>query len=166
MSSRIRIRTLKFSTEVKENLLHALNILQLKFSQSVDKITVQNSDIEVAGNIFYMRMRETNSQAFTLFNKINTKVAEIEEQLRMRQLEKNKLEQKAAAQEQLAFRERQLKREAEWLEYERARLELEQKNFIEAKKKAIINRAREKGYSVQEQVENGVVKLKLIKRIY
>ena len=61
---------------------------------------------------------------------------------------------------------RKLKKEEEKFLYEKKKAELEQEDFINAKKQAIILKAKEKGYSVKESVENGNIKLKLIKRIY
>ena len=84
----------------------------------------------------------------------------------MPSIERNRLEQEKAKQEAEAYRVRQLKREEERLDYEKKQLELERQSFVEAKKRAIIAKAKGKGYSVEERAENGDIKLKLIKRIY
>lgn len=113
-----------------------------------------------------MRISERNSVALSLFEKVNGKLSEIEAQLRVQEIERNRLEQERAKEEAEAYRVRQLKREEERLDYERKKLELERQNFVEAKKQAIITKAKTMGYSVEERTENGTVKLKLIKRLY
>ena len=90
----------------------------------------------------------------------------MERQLRVQSINRNKQEQERAVKENEAYRIRQLKREEDRLAYERQKLELEQKSFIEAKKASVIAKAKEMGYSVKESIEDGVIKLKLIKRIY
>lgn len=49
---------------------------------------------------------------------------------------------------------------------ERERIEAERKAFVESQKQAILNRAKEKGYSVKEQQTGGKIKLVLVKHTY
>jgi transposase len=113
-----------------------------------------------------MKAASTDTVGLRLFNDINKKLAEIEAQLCAQNIEKNKFDQEKARLDESLFRFRQLKKEQDQLNYEKRKLELEQESFVEAKKQAIIEKAKERGYSVQERIENGVVKLKLIKRMY
>lgn len=166
MSSRVVITTKKFCTQSIANLCTAMDILRFNYEKTGNAILVGGCRIETAESIAYMRISEKNQAAMALFNKVNCKLAEIEAQLRIQNIEKNRLEQERAKQEEELYRVRQLKREEERLDYEKKQLELERQDFVEAKKKAIIAKAKEKGYSVEERKENGIVKLKLIKRIY
>ena len=43
---------------------------------------------------------------------------------------------------------------------------LKDQSYVDAKKQAIIDKAKSMGYSVEERSENGAVKLKLVKRVY
>lgn len=166
MSSRVIIGTLRFCTKSIDTLNMALNILHLSCSVSQKNIIVDGYTINAQEEVLYMQINPNDKKGFDLFNKINQKLSEIEVQLRFHGIEKNKREQEQARIDNELYLVRQLQNEQEKLAYEQRQLELEKTNFIEAKKQALINKAKEKGYSVQERVENGVVKLKLVKRIY
>ncbi len=166
MSSRVFIQTLKFCTSSVATVCSAIDILQLPYTKTGDNILVQDVPIIVNGNNIYVSVISGDTKTKDLFLKLNSKIAEMERQLREQSINRNKHEQERAAEEGEAYRIRQLKREEEQLAYERQKLDLEQKNFIEAKKASVIAKAKEKGYSVQESIEDGVIKLKLVKRIY
>ena len=166
MSSHVVITTKKFCTKSIDNLCIAIELLGYCYQKTNNAIVVNDCRIEVAGELAYMRISSENAKPLALFEKVNGKLAEIEAQLRVQNIERNRLEQEKAKQEAEAYRVRQLKREEERLDYEKKQLELERQNFVDAKKKAIIAKAKEMGYSVEERAENGTVKLKLIKRLY
>lgn len=166
MSSRVIIRTLKFCTSSVTTVCSALDILKLPYKKTGDNILVQDMSIIVSGDNIYVNVFFDDSKKKDLFLRINSKIAEMERQLRVQSINRNKQEQERALKEDEAYRVRQLKREEERLAYERQKLELEQRNFLEAKKASVIAKAKEKGYSVQESIEDGVIKLKLVKRIY
>lgn len=166
MSSRVVVTTKKFCTKSIDNLCAALGLLGYRYQKTENAILLDKCSIEIADTIAYMRISDRNREALLIFDNVNSKLAEIEAQLRVQCIEKNKLEQEKAKRDAEMYRVRQLKREEERLDYEKRQLELERQNFVDAKKKAIIAKAREMGYSVEESVENGAVKLKLIKRLY
>lgn len=166
MSSRVVVLTKRFCTNSIENLCEAISFLGYSYEKTDSCILVDECSIETEGAFAYMRILASNTKAITIFNKINEKLAEIESQLRAQSIERNRLEQEQAKQENEMYRVRRLQREEKKLEYEKEQLELERQNFVEAKKKAIITKAKEMGYSVEERTENGVVKLKLVKRSY
>lgn len=166
MSSRVVVNTLKFCTDSMDILVQALNVLKLPIIQHTNTIIVNGKQIEVQNNAMFMRVRADDSTTANLFNGINNKVAEIEKQLRTIQVERNAILQSEARAKEEMYRVRQIQKEQDRLAYEQKQLKLEQESFVQAKKEAIIQKAKTMGYSVQEQVENGTVKLKLIKRIY
>ncbi|MDE7330524.1 MAG: hypothetical protein K2N30_05525 [Clostridia bacterium] len=166
MSSRIVITTKRFCTKSIDNLCTAMDLLGYSYQKTENAILMDKCRIEIADTIAYMRISERNREALQIFDSVNNKLAEIEAQLRIQGIEKNRLEQERAKQEAETYRVRQLKREEERLDYEKKQLVLERQSFVDAKKKAIIAKARDMGYSVEERVENGTVKLKLIKRLY
>ncbi len=166
MSSRISIQTLRFCTSSIDNLCTALDLLNKSYKRTSSVITLEGCEINIEGNIAFMRISSRASQKAALFRQINGKLAELEAQLRSHAIEENRREQKRARLEDEAYRIRKLKSAEEQIAYEKKQLELEQADFVQAKRSAIIAKAKEKGYSVQERVENGVVKLKLVKRIY
>ena len=166
MSSRVIIRTLKFCTSSVTTVCSALDILNLPYKKTGNNILVQDMSIIVSGDNIYVNIFSDDLIKKDLFFKLNSKIAEMERQLRVQSINRNKQEQERAVKENEAYRIRQLKREEDRLAYERQKLELEQKSFIEAKKASVIAKAKEMGYSVKESIEDGVIKLKLIKRIY
>lgn len=166
MSSHVVISTKKFCTRSMENLCAAIEILGYDYQKIENAIFIEGCRIETAESFAYMNIAAGDNKALSLFQKINGKLSEIESQIRAQNIEKNRIEQVKAKQDAEMYRVRQLKREEERLDYERYKLELERRDFVDAKKKAIITKAKEMGYSVEERSENGVVKLKLIKRIY
>ena len=101
-----------------------------------------------------------------MFNDINSKLAEVEAIVKSQELARLERERKNAEAEQEAFKIRRIKSEEERIKYEKERLELERQSYVMAKKQAVIDKARDMGYSVKEHVENGAVKLKLVKRVY
>ena len=166
MSSRVIIRTLKFCTSKIENLEHAINVLDLEYSRCDAFILVSNYKIITMNDTFYINVEQTDKVGLKLFNSINSKLAEIEEIIKTQEIVKLKREKENAEAEQEGFRIRRLKAEEDRLKYEREKLELEKKSYVQAKKQSIIEKAKSMGYSIQEQEENGVIKLKLIKRVY
>jgi len=94
------------------------------------------------------------------------------EQERLRQLalaeeERKKAEEERIRKEQLARQEEQrLLGIAKKAEEEKQRLERERKEFVEKQKTAIITKAKEQGYDVQEKVVDRKVKLVLVKTTY
>ncbi len=166
MSSRVVIKTLKFCTTELCNLEHAMSILCLPYNITSKQILVGNLDIKIQNDSYYISVDERNKTAIAEFNKINGKLAEIESQLRSQKIELAKLEQQKSREREQMYKVRQLKAEEDRLEYERKKLELEKQSFAESKKQAIIQKAKEKGYSVQETIEDGKIKLKLVKRLY
>ena len=166
MSSRVIIRTLKFCTAKIENLLHAIKLLDMEYN-SLDKcIAVSKYKIEILNNTFYMNITNTDSVGLKLFNDINSKLAEVEAIVKSQELARLERERKNAEAEQEAFKIRRIKSEEERIKYEKERLELERQSYVMAKKQAVIDKAKGMGYSVEEHVENGAVKLKLVKRVY
>lgn len=166
MSSHVVITTKKFCTKSMENLCAAIELLGYDYQKIENAILIEGCRIETAESFAYMNIATRDNKAVSLFNKINGKLSEIEAQLRVQSIEKNRIEQEKAKQDAEMYRVRQLKREEERLNYEKSKLELERQDFVNAKKRAIINKAKEMGYSVEEKSENGIVKLKLIKRLY
>ena len=145
MSSRVIINTLKFCTKEKRNLLYCLDCLGKKYVEQNNRIIVEGSQ---------------------LFSLVNSKLAEIEKQLVFRKEEENKLLILKAQQENALYEARKLKKLDEEYQRDQLRLELEKKSYVDAKKQEIIRIAKEKGYSIEEKLENGKIQLKLIKRIY
>ena len=166
MSSRIVIRTLRFCTAQIKNLEHTLKLLNYEYTLAPKCITVNNKQIIVGENALYMQVDSREIEAIKMFNRINSKLAEIEKMVKEQELIRLNSEREIAEAEMEAYRVRRIKTEAEKVQYEKERLELENKSYMEAKKQAIIEKARNMGYSVEEKVENGAVKLKLIKRVY
>lgn len=166
MSSRVVVNTLKFCTTCVDTLVQAVNVLQLPIIQHTNAIIVNGKQIEVQNNLMFIRVRSDDSTTANLFYRINSKVAEIENQLRTIQAERNVVLQAEARAAEEMYRVRQIQKEQDRLAYEQKQLKLEQESFVQAKKQAIIDKAKTMGYSVQERVESGTVKLKLIKRIY
>jgi len=166
MSGRIIIKTLKFCSSCIENLTHALDILKMSYSQQKECILIGERKIEILKGTMFMRMGFEDLASKELFQRINDKAAEIEIQVKAAESRRNQIEQEKARQSEEMYRVRQIQKEQDRLAYEQKQLELEKQNFVDAKKQAIILKAKSKGYSVQERIENGKVKLKLVKRIY
>ncbi len=166
MSSRIIIRTLRFCTCQIKNLEHTLKLLNYEYTLNEKCIIVNNEHIIIGENDFYMQVDSRETKAIEMFNRINSKLAEIEQMVKAQELIRLSQEQENAEVEMEAYRVRRIKAEKEKITYEKERLELENKSYIEAKKQSIIAKARSMGYSVEEKMENGAVKLKLIKRVY
>lgn len=166
MSSHVVVKTLKFCTKSKDNLILALDILKVPYVIEGKSIVVDRNTVDIYADAMCMNVKSNNARGFALFDRVNKKIAEIEAQIRTQEIERNAEAQKQAALDAEMYRVRQLKSEQERLAYERRKLELEQQSFVEAKKQAIIAKAKAKGYSVEERIENGTVKLKLIKRLY
>ena len=167
MSSRVLVLTKRFCSRSIKNLCAAIELSGYGYKTTQSAIIVNGHRIEIGEEFFYIRMSEGATESSSkLFDKINGKLAEIEAQLKVQSIEKNRLEQERAKEREEAYRVRQLKREEERLDYERKQLELERQNFVDAKKRAVISKAKAMGYSVEERTENGTVKLKLIKRLY
>ena len=166
MSSRVVIRTLKFCTSKIENLEHAIKLLNLDCTLLDKHFLVSNHRIEISNDVFYMNIANTDAIGLNLFNNINSKLAEVEALVKNQELARLKRERENAEVEQEGFRIRRIKSEEEKIRYEKEKLDLEKKSYVNAKKQAIIDKAKSMGYSIQEHEENGVVKLKLIKRVY
>ena len=166
MSSRVVIKTLRFCTSSIENLQHAIKLLKLESDIKGNRLTVANSVIEIAGDVFYMNIASTDADRLQLFRNINFKLAEVEAMVKNQELAKLQRERENAEAEQESFRIRRIKAEEERLRYEKEKLELEKQSYVQAKKQSIIEKAKSMGYSIQEHEENGVIKLKLIKRVY
>lgn len=166
MSSRVVIKTLKFCTSKIENLEHAIKLLNLDHTLVDNYLLVSNHRIEIKNNTFYMNIAISDTVGLNLFNSINSKLAEVEAIVKNQELARLKRERENAEAEQEGFRIRRIKSEEEKIRYEREKLELEKKSYVDAKKQAIIDKAKSMGYSVEERSENGAVKLKLVKRVY
>ena len=166
MSSRVVVLTKRFCTNSIENLCEAISACGYSYEKTNGGIFVDGCSIETKETVAYMRIWPTDTKSIEVFDRINRKLAGLESQLRAQSIEKNRLEQEQAKREEEMYRVRRLQREQKQLEYEQEQLALERQNFVEAKKKAIITKAKEMGYSVEERAENGVVKLKLVKRSY
>ncbi len=93
-------------------------------------------------------------------------MADVEAKLRELKIEEQKALSEQARINMEMFKVRQIKKEQDQLEYDRRKLELEKQDFVMAKKMAIEAKAKAMGYSVKETVENGKVKLMLVKRVY
>lgn len=86
---------------------------------------------------------------------------------KLAELERQRLEAERKRQEQLIEQERlRLEAEAKRIEEEKRRLEQERKAFVESQKKAIIAKAKQKGYAIQETYVKNKVKLVLVKNTY
>ncbi len=166
MSSRVVVNTLKFCATCVDTLTQALTVLKLPCVKEVNSIIVNGKRIEMLNGAMFMRIQSDDRSTAMFFAEINSKVAEIEKQLRAVQAERNSVLQAEAKAADEMYRVRQIQKEQDRIAYERRQLELERQSFVEAKKQAIIEKAKAMGYSVQERIENGAVKLKLIKRIY
>lgn len=166
MSSVVVINTLKFCTCNVDEIKYALKVLHLDFSEECDRLVIGTHEILQAGQSYYMEVINVDQEGLQLFDIVNKKLAEIAATVKRQQIKENQREQEEARQKEEMYRVRQLRRQEEELEYEKKQLELEQESFVSAKKQAIIIKAKEMGYSVQETQENGKVKLKLVKRIY
>lgn len=166
MSSRVIINTLKFCTKEKRNLLYCLDCLGKQYIEQNNSIIVENQTIICGNDVFYINVDTRNVAGNQLFSIINGKLAEIEKQLAFRKEEENKLLILKAQQENALYEARKLKKLDEEYQRDQLRLELEKKSYVDAKKQEIIRIAKEKGYSIEEKLENGKIQLKLIKRIY
>lgn len=166
MSARLAISTLRFTTVNVESLEYTLSLLGYSYEKREGVITVCNRQIIIGESSFYMQLYSDDMEGVRLFRVINSRLAEVEALIREKELSRLERERERAAEAEEAYRVRRIKTEEERLEYERGRLELERKSFAEAKKRAIIDKARSMGYSVEEREENGSIKLKLVKRIY
>ena len=166
MSSRVIINTLKFCTKEKQNLLYCLGLLNKEYVEQGGNLILEGQTIFCENDVYYMNIESTNIEANRLFSVVNTKLAEIEKQVLFRKEEENKRLIERAQQENSFYEARRLKKANEEYQREQLRLDIEKKNYVDAKKQEIIRIAKEKGYSVQEKVEDGKIKLKLIKRIY
>ncbi len=166
MSSRVVIRTLKFCTSKIENLEHAIKLLNLDCTLVDNYLLVSNYRIEIRNDTFYMNIATSDTVGLNLFNNINSKLADVEAIVKNQELARLKRERENAEAEQEGFRIRRIKSEEEKIRYEKEKLDLEKKSYVNAKKQAIIDKAKSMGYSVEEHVENGAVKLKLVKRVY
>lgn len=166
MSSRVIINTLKFCTKEKQNLLYCLKLLDKRYVEQENNLLVEGQTIFCGNNVYYMNIESTNLEASRLFSVINSKLAEIEKQVLIRREEDNKRLIERAQQENSLYEARKLKKVSEDYQREQLRLELEKKNYVDSKRQEVIRIAKEKGYTVQEKVEAGKIKLKLIKRIY
>ena len=166
MSSRVVIRTLKFCTSKIENLEHAIKLLNLECTLLDKHLLLSNHRIEISNDTFYMNIANTDTIGLNLFNSINSKLAEVETIVKNQELARLKRERENTEAEQEGFRIRRIKSEEDKIRYEKEKLDLEKKSYVNAKKQAIIDKAKSMGYSVEEHVENGAVKLKLVKRVY
>ena len=166
MSSRAVIRTLRFCSRSAENLTHALKLLGLDFEKREKSVSVEGRTIVIGEGCLYMQLYSDDIAGISLFSKINARLSRVEQICREEELSRLERERERALEEEERHRVRRIQAEKDRLEYEREKLALEERSFVEAKKQAIIKRAREMGYSVEEREENGAVKLKLIKRIY
>ncbi len=166
MSSRIIIRTLKFCTSSVENLEQTLRLNGIDYERKNDVILVRKRSICLGGGYIYMNVESTDIEGIELFNELNAKLSSVEEIIREQELSRLERERERAIADEESYRVRRIKTEQERLRYEAERLRLEKQNFTEAKKQAIIDKAKSMGYSVREYEENGTVKLKLVKRIY
>ena len=166
MSSRVVIKTLRFCTSCIENLEHALRSHGIEYKKTENSISFASRTIHVRGDSFYMNVDSADSCGLKLFHDINSRLAEVEAVARKQELEKLTRERERAESLQEGYRIRRIKAEQERLAYEKAKLELEKQNYVEAKKQAIIAKAKSMGYSVEERNENGAVKLKLVRRVY
>lgn len=166
MSSRVIINTLKFCTKEKRNLLYCLDCLGKKYVEQNNRIIVEDQTINCEKDAFYMNVDTRNVVGSQLFSLVNSKLAEIEKQLAFRKEEENRLLILKAQHENALYEARKLKKHNEEYQRDQLRLELEKKSYVDAKKQEIIRIAKEKGYSIEEKLENGKIQLKLIKRIY
>lgn len=166
MSSRIVINTMKFCTCDPSILESALKLLKIDFEVCNGTTIINQRSVEsIKGNLF-MRIDSEDSITTGLFLKINSKIAELELEINELKKQQNEIDTIAAQQNSKAYQIRQLKKEQEALKRQEEKLKLEREDFVDAKKHAIVNKAKAMGYSVQESVEDGTVKLKLIKRVY
>ena len=125
MSSRIIIRTLRFCTCQIKNLEHTLKLLNYEYTLNEKCIIVNNKHIIIGENDFYMQVDSRETKAIEMFNRINSKLAEIEQMVKAQELIRLSQEQENAEAEMEAYRVRRIKAEKEKITYEKERLELE-----------------------------------------
>lgn len=166
MSSHVRILTLKFCTCDIKSLTYALDKCGESYEIEGDRIRLTDCTIEKLGASFFIRTSGYQTSVMQKFKKINSMVAEVESRLRELKIEEQKALAEQARINMEMFRVRQIKKEQDQLEYDRRKLELEKQDFVMAKKMAIESKAKAMGYSVKETVEDGKVKLILVKRVY
>lgn len=166
MSSHVVVTKQVFCTRNEKNLCYCLELLGMQYLVDTNRILIKDFVIQKLNDTFYMEIVNGRNIEQSFFHNVNCKLAEIEQQAKQLEIKNNERLQEEAKNKEESFRLRKLKTEAEQLIREEQRLALERECYIEAKKQAIIAKAKEKGYSVQETVDNGTVKLKLIKRIY
>lgn len=166
MSSHVVVTKQVFCTRNEKNLCYCLELLGMQYLVDTNRILIKDFLIQKLNDTFYMEIVNGRNIEQSFFHNVNCKLAEIEQQAKQLEIKNNERLQEEAKNKEESFRLRKLKTEAEQLIREEQRLALERECYIEAKKQAIIAKAKEKGYSVQETVDNGTVKLKLIKRIY
>lgn len=166
MSSHVRILTLKFCTCDLRTLTYALEKCGESYEMRGDNIVLSDCTIEKLGSSYFIRVTQYETGAIQKFKEINSAVAEAESKLRELKIEEQKALAEQARINMEMFKVRQIKKEQDQLEYDRRKLELEKQDFVMAKKMAIEAKAKAMGYSVKETVENGKVKLMLVKRVY
>jgi len=166
MSSHVVINTMKFCTCDTSILETALKALTIQYGICNGTIVVNQHKIESLGNNLFMRIDSEDRATTNLFSKINSKVAELEIELNELKRQQYCIEMETARQDSKAYQVRHIKKEQDDLARQNEKLKLEREDFVDAKKQAVILKAKSMGYSVQESVENGTIKLKLIKRVY
>ena len=166
MSSHVRILTLKFCTCELKNLTYALEKCGESYEIVGDRIRLTDCVIEELGTSYFIRTKDNQTSVIQKFKQINSTVADVESKLRELKIEEQKALAEQARINMEMFKVRQIKKEQDQLEYDRRKLELEKQDFVMAKKMAIEAKAKAMGYSVKETVENGKVKLMLVKRVY
>ena len=166
MSSHVKINTVNFCSQTLDNILHSLKVLGYTYQVNKNSISVGNFVIEINREYYYMRISDNDQSTRNFFSLLNKKLADVEIMVQKQSIEQNRQQQEEAKKNEENYRIRRLKAEENQLKYQKEKFELEKISFVEAKKQAIIAKAKEKGYSVKETVEDGKIKLRLIKRVY
>jgi len=166
MSSHVRILTLKFCTCDLKTLTYALEKCGESYELKGENIVLSDCVIEKLESSFFIRVADYETGIIKKFKEVNSTVADAESKLRELKIEEQKALAEQARINMEMFKVRQIKKEQDQLEYDRRKLELEKQDFVMAKKLAIETKAKAMGYSVKETVENGKVKLMLVKRVY
>lgn len=145
----------------KECLLKALDKLEVKYSMDGHKITSQNQNFIYINGHYTLDVYSHNYQSvnWNEYKNKNSFLATVEKEYN-KVYEEKLAELERLRQEELANQERIR------LEQEIKRIEEERKAFVEKQKQAIIDKAKERGYSVKEKKIKNKVKLVLVRHTY
>jgi hypothetical protein len=149
----------------KEMLLHALDCVNCKYTVSGNTIITER--IDYRGNQKFILDNgkftfQHDSDMWRTFNKNNS----VSSFLEAVEKEYNRIYAEKLAELELIRQEQLAEQERIRLEEEMKRIEQERIAYVEKQKQAIIQKAKEQGYSVQEKKINNKIKLILRRNTY